>query len=217
MIDIHTHVLYGLDDGPRTLSEARNLLGLLHSDDIEIVIATPHLIPEKYPEVKKENVVRRIRELEPVMPLYEGYELHANYLPSNLNEYTLAGSDYVLIEFSPFTPVSSIPLIIEQIRYKGLKPIIAHTERYTLEIKTLKNFKESGALLQYNADAIIKMGSILYKLLKLELIHFVASDIHPGRPCEMKRAYESIKKFSEEEAERLFNINPYMVIKNKNI
>jgi len=217
MIDIHAHILNNLDDGPENLKGARRLVSLLHSEGVEMVIATPHLIPERYPEVTKSTVRRRIRELEGIIPIYEGYELHANYLPEDLDEYTLAGSNYILIEFSPFTPSSSIPLILRSIKNRGFIPIIAHTERYSLEIGTLKRFKKSGALLQFNAESIINMGTILYKLIKLEIIDFIASDIHPGRKAGLRDAYTIVKDYSEELANRLFYLNPYRVIKNQKI
>ncbi len=217
MIDIHAHILNNLDDGPENLKEARRLVSLLHSESVEMVIATPHLNPERYPEVTKSTVRRRIRELEGIIPIYEGYELHANYLPEDLDEYTLAGSNYILIEFSPFTPSSSIPLILRSIKNRGFIPIIAHTERYSLEIGTLRRFKKSGALLQFNAESIINMGTILYKLIKLEIIDFIASDIHPGRKAGLRDAYTIVKDYSEELANRLFYLNPYSVIKNQKI
>ena len=217
MIDIHAHILNNLDDGPEDLKEARRLVSLLHSEGVEMVIATPHLNPERYPEVTKSTVRRRIRELEGIIPIYEGYELHANYLPENLKDYTLAGSNYVLIEFSPFTPSSSIPLILRSIKNRGFIPIIAHTERYSLEIGTLKRFKKSGALLQFNAESIINMGTILYKLIKLEIIDFIASDIHPRRKAGLRDAHTIVKGYSEELANRLFYLNPYRVIKNQKI
>ena len=218
LVDIHNHILPGVDDGAQSMEEAILLAVNAVENGITHIIATPHHLNGKYINssvVVKEAVTNLYKELShkniPVKIL-PGQEIHltANILEDLENDLlTLANSGkYLLIEL-PSTHIPAHTLeILYQIQLKGYIPIIVHPERNTAlrrNKQLLYEFVSKGALIQITASSLIGVnGRSLKKytkvLIKHNLVHFISSDAHHylKRPFLLKKAYQYVKKkFSE--------------------
>lgn len=233
MIDIHSHIIFGVDDGPRTLEDSLDLLKEAYSQGIRTIIATSHRrrgmfnTPEEKIEqnflILKEKAKEKFRDLE----LYYGGELYynSNMLAKLENKEvpTLANSNYVLLEFSSNVMYKDIFSAVDSTILLGLKPIIAHIERYDCLEKNKEQIEElihKGALMQVNSSSVLKIKFFgdkhkTYKkraqyFIENDLISFVATDMHnleERRPF-LKEAYEFISsKYGKDVAEDLCKIN----------
>lgn len=236
MIDMHSHILFGVDDGAKTLEDSLALIEEETKKGVKKIILTPHLkkrkdnasidaIHENY-KVLNEAVFAEKLDVE----LYLGCEVYLdyNYYDTIWKEpiITLADSDYVLIEFSMTDIPKNIPEICYEARLKGYILIIAHVERYDIlydNNKLIKNILNEGAHFQVNASAVInKEGRESHKfvsyLLKNELVSFVASDVHnnDSRGFYLDEAYKVVNKIcSHNYAEKIFKENQENIIMNK--
>ncbi|KOO51982.1 tyrosine-protein phosphatase [Viridibacillus arvi] len=218
LVDIHNHILPGLDDGPKSIEEAVLLAENAVSNGITHIIATPHHHDGKYmnpSSVVEEAVVNLNKELdERLIPLeiLPGQETHIyNTLIADLNNdlITLANSGkYILIEL----PINHIPPftfdILFQIQLKGFIPIIVHPERnmvFRKDKQKLYDLVNKGTLVQVTASSLIGVNGRAIKkyikyLIKHNIVHFISSDAHHylKRPFLLKAAYQYIReKFSE--------------------
>lgn len=237
-IDIHSHVLPGIDDGAQDESEALEMLRIAANDGICQIIATPHFHYRRghaSPEQIKQ-AVSKMQELlnkEKIpMKLHTGNEL---YYTHELLEtvkageaLTMADSDYVLLEFSPETEERRIQNAVYEFLNEGYYPIIAHMERYLAFQKNqdfAEKISEMGAYFQINAGSLIGNAGWQIKhfarlMIKNGFIQFVATDAHDiGRrsPTLAKASDWITKKCGESELLEYLYENPRMVIENKAI
>ncbi len=217
MIDIHTHIIPGLDDGPETLSQSLELINILKNEGIDKIVATPHFYPELFPESTIENRDKKLNELKSAtdVDIFPGFEVMFDEGIPQLNKYTMNNTQYILVEFSRFSTIDGIFNAIKFIHSKGLHPIIAHIERYTINEETIEILRLRGASIQMNADFIVNNFRKIKVLITKGLIDFVASDIHPFRELLIKKAYDRVKSLSDEIAERVFMINPQSILSKK--
>lgn len=214
MIDIHTHILPGLDDGAGSLEDSIALAKQAVQDGIRTVIATPHHHARGYytnaeqieietaklnDELDKRGIPLEILIGQEVR-VYD--ELLADLEGGLLS--TLASTQYMLIEF----PSSNVPRqadeLFHELRLLDITPVIAHPERnreLAGNLRLLEDFVEAGALAQLTSSSVAgKMGRKLQKLslemCKKGLVHFVASDAHHAinRPFDLASGYEAIDK-----------------------
>ncbi len=238
MIDIHCHVLWGIDDGPRSMEESLNSCKTLKNNGVNEIIATPHFIPGSNYVASPETVRKKVDELRkviaqevPGLNIYEGMELYITpELPELLKSKTvlsLNGSKYALVE----TSFSKIPSYIEDVFFRlqveGYIPVFAHPERYCaiLDMNRIEKFISKGVLLQLNLNSIVgKYGeaekSFAIKLLTRGLAHFAATDSHrsPGRLSHVGGIERILTEHIDtESADILLNINPQRLLDNKEI
>lgn len=238
MIDIHNHLLYGVDDGASSLDETKKMLWHAYQDGIKAIIVTPHY---RYKMERKDNselelifkkIVEWMEEVVLPMKLYLGHEA---FLDEELVEdlvatkcKTLAGSRYVLVEFYQNAPLLTLKKIIFQMRVKNYVPIIAHCERLIedkADLSKLQELTELGCLLQVNARTIVSPDGRFEKkwllnYLKEERISFIASDAHnlTTRTPELKEAYLlTVRRVGQQIADRIFIHNPNKIIANEPI
>ncbi|MBF0746251.1 tyrosine protein phosphatase [Gemella sp. 19428wG2_WT2a] len=240
MIDIHSHIIFGVDDGPKTLEDSLELIDEAYSQGIRKIIATSHRrrgmfntsedkIKHNYTILNNE-VKNKYKDLE----LYYGGELYFNLdilkKLENKEVPTLADSNYVLLEFSSNVMYKEIFNAVDSVTLLGLKPILAHIERYNCLEKNKKRVEEllhKGALMQINSSSVLKMKFFgdkhkVYKkrakyFIENDLISFVATDMHnlDERKPHLKEAYEFISsKYGKELAENLFKINAKIILEN---
>lgn len=196
MIDLHSHILPGLDDGARTIEDARTLARLAAAEGVGAIAATPHVRAD-YP-TRPEEMEERVAELRrdfgehgiPVAVLHGG-EIALDALPGlepdELRRFTLAqNGSYVLLEF----PYRGWPLELEQrvfeLRAAGLTPLLAHPERNADVQRRPERLAEAvnvGALVQVTAASLDgRLGrssrEAAQRLLDLRLAHVLASDAH---------------------------------------
>lgn len=187
MIDIHSHMLPGVDDGSPSLAVTKNILARYVEEGVDKVICTPHqnsallrpaLLKERFAELQG-NVA------EFPVGLYLGAEL---YYCENIVDLlasgrflTLAGTKYVLVEFSTRHEMVYIPDAVYELSVAGYVPIVAHIERYPyFPLKQWAEVRENGGLIQLNASCFAKKENLglAKKALKGGLVDFIASDAH---------------------------------------
>lgn len=237
-IDLHSHILPGLDDGARDVEESKAMLIQAWEEGIREIIVTPHFFASKK-SAPKERILESISVLEEAMTelgffikLYPGNELYYRSEAEELVEQgmvnTMAGSHYVLVEFDPMTEYSYLRNGILKLVSYGYTPILAHTERYECLFKNkekLKRVKEHGALIQVNSATLTKgmfdeMGKRGRYLMKKELLDFISSDSHSmgKRSPKLKEAAQVlVKKLGEKKAEKILFANPRAVIEDCSI
>ena len=195
--DIHCHILPGVDDGARNMDEALWMLNKEYEDGVRHVILTPHFRYEMF-EPHMNIVTRQFMQLRRAamnvgtegIQLYLGCELHSSMdmveCLKKGRRLTMAGSRYVLVEFSNGDEKSYIEERVRSLLMNGFIPIIAHAERYQAtrnDIHFLAGLREMGAYIQINANTISGQngfGAKNYakKLMKQNLLDFVGSDGH---------------------------------------
>lgn len=231
MVDIHCHLLYGVDDGARNPDVSLAMLDTAREQGIREMIVTPHYrrgmfpylvdaIVNSYEHLAAEASLRGI-------DLYLGCEYHADDdMTHNLQTgrvATLAGTDYVLTEFSYASTYFYVHNKINELVSNGYIPVIAHAERYGVfqkEPDLLSGLREMGALIQLNADSILGIdGSAIKRtckrILKGGLADIVASDSHDtddrrNNMLECRRYVE--KKYGRDSARDLFRKTPGRII-----
>ena len=235
-IDIHNHTLFGVDDGPQEIAVAEKMLMEAKSHGADAIILTPHYRRGMflYPV---EDIEQNFKALEQIaqaigLKLFLGCEYHVNSdLISNIQSgrcKTLAGSDYVLTEYSYQTEYSYIAEQTHRLLSCGYFPVIAHVERYKCLFKHLDRIDELVAMetyLQMNVSSVY--GGFLderarwcKKLVQEEYISFFGTDAHD---LEDRAPYINDyigwvkKKCGEDMLERIFMDNPMKMIENKYI
>lgn len=215
MIDLHCHILPGVDDGAKTMEETIEMAKVAVEEGITHILATPHHMNRDWINEKK-DVIKLIetvqKELDSRMiplTIFPGQEvrLYGEVLDDVKDDKILFVDEkrqYLLVEF----PTSSIPAYTERLFYdlqsNGVTPIIVHPERNHIIIEhpnKLKNLIEKGCLTQLTAASFTggfgkQIQKLSKKLIEANLIHFIASDAHntTNRSFHMKEAYEKLAK-----------------------
>ncbi len=232
MVDFHTHILPGIDDGSNSVTESIEMLKQLGKQNIDRVVATPHYYLTKSSIDKfldeRENAIQKViaqaKSEKGIPKIVAGAEVLLYPEISRVDrikELCICGTNYMLLEM-PFTDWSSITYAtIESLRSIGIIPIIAHFERYInlqSDKGSLYELLERGCLIQMNSGYI--NSAISYrkalKYIKMGYVHFIGSDCHntTDRSPNIGRAYEKIeKKLGQIGLERLEEIAD-MVLSN---
>ena len=238
MIDIHCHLLPGLDDGPKDLTESLRMAQQAVLDGIDTIIATPHhkngqynnpksLILDKVQEMNQRLIEENIK-----LTILPGQEVRI--FGELLDEYKMEeilplnnGGQYLFIEF----PSNHVPRytkkLIYDIQLNGLIPIIVHPERNREMIadpELLFELVRDGALTQVTASSITGFfGKAIQKfsmqLIEAELTHFIASDAHntTNRPFQLAQAYGVIEKKYGMNRVYYFQENAQLLVSGKNV
>ena len=207
-IDIHAHILHGVDDGARTLDQAIEMIMCEIENGVKTIVLTPH-VQSRVTRASREEHVERFEELQSEVKrlmldvdLILGAEIfYRSHLRPEYDEITLGNSKCLLLEFSTMldTPIEDITY---DMRRLGYMPIIAHVERYEyLKFEDLVRIKDAGGILQVNTNAIlgldqrIKKGWV-QKMLKHELIDVIATDTHDldKKKPNMQACYNYLSK-----------------------
>lgn len=231
MIDIHTHILPGVDDGSPRTAESLEMLRLAAASGVETVIATPHSnLPGVYANYNGEwlqasfdRLIRRAEEEEIPVRILRGMEVYATEdLPELLKAgrvLTLNDSRYVLMEFDFHEQANWCTRMLEGVLEAGYTPIVAHPERYYAvwqEPWCVYPWLEMGAHVQLTRGSILgKFGREAKRaadyLLQHNLVACIASDAHGSRNRipEMDDILRYITaKYSPEYADMLLTENP---------
>lgn len=195
-IDIHCHILPGVDDGARSLEESVAMARSAAEQGIGAIIATPHQKPDRRC-VSAASARERTEQLRKVLDglsvpvkLFDGGEILCSMDTTELLERgragTLAGSSYVLTEFWPQEEWSYIRAGLGALLSAGYRPVLAHVERYLNVIRDFDRIDElrsMGCCIQVNAGSVTGFGGSQMKraarrILKEELADLVATDAH---------------------------------------
>ena len=234
IFDIHCHILPGVDDGSKSMDESLWMLKKEFDDGVRHIILTPHFRYEMF-ETPKEKLEERFEELKqlaqkefgPSLALYLGCELHTSMDMEEClkagTRLTMAGSRYVLAEFSGADIKIYIKGRVQQLVMNGFIPILAHVERYQVirnDPGFLAELKDQGAYIQVNADTISGRDGLgakwfAKKLMKENLIDFVGTDGHNSkdRSPEMEKCVrQMIKVMGEDYARHILIDNPSEIV-----
>jgi protein-tyrosine phosphatase len=206
LIDIHSHVLYGLDDGPRTFEDSLAMIRMAAAHGTTALVATPHASPDY--RFQPETIARRMEELrgalrrlartaEPdsaesgALELYSGCDFHLSYdniedALVNPTKYTINRKNYLLVEFSDLLIFKNTSEIFARLAGAGMTPIITHPERNGLlrmRLEEIAGWVESGVCVQVTAQSLTgefgqRARGFSQRLLDRGLVHFIASDGH---------------------------------------
>ena len=237
-VDIHSHILYGIDDGSKTLEESIEIIKQHIEMGFKEIILTPHYIENsKYETDNKEKkkllqkLKRELKKQNIDIKLYLGNEVFVNgTIEINKEKIEkLNNSKYLLIEFPMEKQPKNINNIIYELKIQGITPVIAHPERYTFvqeKPNIVDEWIEEGALLQSNYGSIVGVygenaKKAVKKLLKKNVISVLATDIHyPNNKIyqNIEKSRKKIKKIiGEEKYIELTTTNPKKIIENKEI
>ncbi len=233
VIDVHSHVLPGIDDGSRTMEESLKLLEMVKEQGVDAVFATPHC-PRRGPVRPTEELLSELREKVHgrlgSFSIYSGHETfyHEN-LPAQLKggeARTLAGGKFVLVEFRTDVPYSALYRGLRTLGSSGYIPVLAHMERYGC-LRTEKNLEDltgCGCWLQMNFDSI--QGNWLNpdvrwcrKQILKGRIRLMGTDMHrlDFRPPNIRQAMKWMEGHVEPVMlKRILCDNPGRIIDNKN-
>ncbi|EIT83997.1 phosphotyrosine-protein phosphatase [Fictibacillus macauensis ZFHKF-1] len=237
MIDIHSHILPGVDDGATSLSESLEMASIAVNEGITDLVATPHY-DGRY-QVEKETILTATMELNEALqrqkiPLvvHPGQEIRMykelieDLKAGRLLTYRNEGR-YVLIEFASGEVPAYAAAMMYECTLLGITPVIAHPERnMTFKEKPaqLVALLNEGAYVQLTASSIIgKFGrnvkSFSYKLLKNKCAHFIASDAHNVslRSFHLRGAYEEIEKKLGREMRHALERNTRLLMDGKSL
>lgn len=213
MTDIHSHILFDVDDGSKTIEESIELLKQMASIGFKNVILTPHYIngskynSHNYEKHKKLLEIKQKLEEENInINVYLGNEIFINKEIKELIEnkyiYTLNNSKYILIELPFHNQIVGVEDIIYELKIQGFIPIIAHPERYTYFQKNYKEvdrLKNEGCLFQGNYASILgyygkESKKLLKYMLKKQYIDYLGTDIHRLKKTYVIDNFKKIEK-----------------------
>jgi protein-tyrosine phosphatase len=235
LIDLHSHILPGVDDGARTLDEAVDIARAAAGDGITAIAATPH-VREDYPTraEEMERGVARVRgalsEAGVEVDVYSGGELALDWLDrlerDELRRFGLGGNPaFLLVEFPYFGWPLDLPDRLFQLRLAGFTPVLAHPERNAdvqAAPESLDGLVETGTLVQVTAASLDgRLGRASrdtgLKLVELGHAHLLASDAHhPGiRTVGMSAAAEAVG--DEALARWLTEAVPRAIVENRRL
>lgn len=212
--DLHSHILFGIDDGADTIEESIEMLRTAEKQGVRNLFCTSHhwqSAPADYEQnfaLLKERVKSECINIK----LYTGMEILCEddrYFPETLRDIkngtvrTLNNTEYVLLEMSPFMDAEDIYDCVNTVfEQTGKRAVLAHIERYRVlcgEDKIIAQLKELGCLFQINAYSLVKekhdgIRNFARKLLSEKLVDFIGSDAHrpDHRPPELKSGVEYI-------------------------
>lgn len=231
MVDIHCHLLYGVDDGAKTIEESIAMLKEAQSQGIEAIVLTPHYRHGMfaYPNeiIEEHYMLLKPHAEELGIALVLGTEYHVNSRIVESMESgrcrTLGGSRYVLTEYSHDSEFGYIYQMTQELILHGYIPVVAHVERYACMVESLERaeqLRELGGWIQMNADAVLGQEGMAAKkfckkMLREELVDVIASDSHGirQRVCHLGKCFELLKKkYGSEYAQELLCDNPAKII-----
>lgn len=233
MIDLHCHILPGIDDGAQTIEDSLAMAEDAIRDGITCVVATPHASTEYRFEYAKVRAAREELQsrLDGRLTVATGCDFHLN--PENLLElkknpaqFCINQKDYLLVEFNEFSIPPAMDQTLHELHLLGLRPIITHPERNGIlrsQPERLQNWVRLGCYAQVTAGSLAGVfgpgaQADSWTWIDQGLIHIVASDGHntARRPVKLKFAYEAIaKERGRELAEALLVENPQAVLEGR--
>lgn len=234
MVDIHSHILAGIDDGSKDIEMTISMLKKAEKSGTTDIIATPHFMRGRF-EVEYNEVLKKVEELKEIsrennidINIYAGQEIYYN---KNMLEYynnnmigTINNTKYMLIELNMLEfNIDEVINTIYELQIRGITPIIAHPERYKPFIKKpsmINTFIKEGMLFQVNAGSITgafgkDVKKTATKYLENNIYSFIGSDAHRdrGRDTDIKEALGILERSQRKE----FIDNGKLMLENEDI
>ena len=230
MIDIHCHILPQVDDGSRSWTETAEMCQIAAHDGVSHIVATPHANHKyRYDRDLLESMRLRLQEAYGHLLNFSlGSDFHFSY--ENIADallhprrYTIANSNYLLVEFNDFALMPAIREGIFRLVSSGITPIATHPERNLMLLdrpETVVELVDYGCLVQVTANSFTghwgeRSRRMAEWLLRRDAIFAVASDAHGSRqrPPILSAAYERVRILTNEAvAQSLFTDNPAAIV-----
>jgi len=238
MIDVHHHLLPGLDDGSPDLATSVSMSRMAADDGITHVVCTPHA-SGRY-TFNPEIVAAKLAELRAALAaesitltLGAGCDFHLSY--DNIQDalihptkYTVNGKNYLMVELPDFGISPSLSETFYELQLAGITSVLTHPERNPTLQKNperLAEWMRNGMLTQVTTSSVLgRMGKeaerMAHKLLANRWVHFLATDAHnlTSRPPKMREAFDAVaKRYGADYARRLCVDNPLAVFEGRHL
>jgi protein-tyrosine phosphatase len=192
-VDIHSHVLYGLDDGARTIEQSVAMLEMAASGGTSDIVCTPHsdLVYQFQPVLIAERVAELRSAVGGKIQIHHGCDFHLHFdniqdCLANPTRYTINHQRYLLVEFANEHISNTTDDVLSRMIYADITPVITHPERNPLlreRIGEMANWVRAGCLVQVTAQSFLdRFGKQARQaaddLMEQRLVHFIASDAH---------------------------------------
>jgi protein-tyrosine phosphatase len=230
MIDIHSHVVWGLDDGARDMDQSLTMLRDAMECGTTDIVATPHASAEfRYQAELLEERIGELTAKTGARPrMHRGCDLHLSF--DNIEEvrhrpekYSINGKRFLLVECPDFSVGRHTEGVLQGLIDSGLVPIVTHPERNPVlqgKLSRVESWVEMGCVVQITARSICGgFGRAAVRaadrLLENGVVHVVASDAHDPehRHARLDEAYGIVRlRYGEQEADTLFTHNPQCII-----
>ena len=230
MIDIHSHILPGIDDGAQTMDDTLALLRLASETGTKAIVASPHADPQfKYDPDKVDALITEAQQRAGVpIRIVRGCDFHLMLeniqdALANPARYTINGGPYLLMELSNMMIFPTTGRMWDELEGAGMRIILTHPERNPLlhdQPERIEEWVAQGRYMQLTAQSLLghfgpKVQRFAVAILEKGLAHFVASDGHDlrGRPPRLDHAFQWVtERYGGEIAELLFVQHPQAVI-----
>ncbi len=235
MVDIHCHILPGIDDGPESIEMSIEMAEMAITEGISHIVATPHA-SDRFPFVPE--LVRQRRD--EIQALFEGRlqfatgcDFHMSYenlqdIREHPTKYTINQNKYLLVEFADFSLPPSTDQSLHQLHLAGLLPIITHPERNPLvrsHPERLYRWLRQGCYVQVTAQSLLggfgqTAQRAIERWLDEDCIHFIASDAHnvTSRPLKLREAFDAVaERKGQDVARALFEENPLAAFEGRSL
>lgn len=230
MVDIHSHILPGLDDGPEVFEISLDMVRMARDAGTTDIVATPHANASyRYePDMIPELIGKLQSAIGAGIKIHRGCDFHLS--PHNIqaalrepSRFAINGLNYLLVEFSEVTLFQGIEQVFDNLISVGLTPIVTHPERnrhLAADIPRLRRWVEKGIPLQITAQSLLgrfgpEPARWCFQMLSEGQVHFVASDAHDliQRPPRLDEARDFLMdQFDDECATLLLEVHPRAVI-----
>jgi protein-tyrosine phosphatase len=226
MVDLHCHILFGLDDGPKNIEDSLAMAEEAVADGITHVVATPHCSSQFLFDFANVRAARDAlaEKLHGRLKLATGCDFHLNHenllaMRKHPAPFCINQKDYLLVEFNEFSIPPAMDQTLHELQLAGLRPIITHPERNPIlrsQPDRLLHWVRLGCFAQITAGSLSGVfgpgaKEDAWSWMTRGLIHFVSSDAHntARRPLKLRFAYDSIaQQLGEETARALLIENP---------
>lgn len=235
MVDIHSHILPGIDDGATDYEQSLEMIRLAAAKGTTDIVATPHANSQYQFDVEViERLLGELREKsENIITIHRGCDFHLNF--DNLmdclkdsRKYTINGGRYLMVELPDLVSLPSMRTALSRLLDARIVPIITHPERnpsVQARLKDMESWVRDGCLLQVTAQSYTgRFGNTAQRsaesLMNSNMVHFVASDAHDAedRPPDLSGAYQLIcDRWGRDQANAVFLDNPTAAIYNQPI
>ena len=199
MVDMHSHVLPGIDDGAKTPDESIVLIKKMMALGITKIIATPHIMADYYKNTADtinaslEILKTALKKEEIAIEIEAAAEHYFDETFENMvkkKELLTMGDNFVLFEFSFISPPSNVWQAVQKLKESGYKPILAHPERYQyMDFEQYATLHDQGVYFQLNTISLTgyygkQVKKTAENLVDKQLIDFISSDMHHLRHAE---------------------------------
>lgn len=235
MVDVHCHILPGLDDGAEDMQESLAMAQSAIEEGVTHIVGTPHSSNQfafNYARVRelREQLQRLLGDR---LALASGCDFHLSLenleaLRADAPRFCINQRNYLLVEFSEFSIAPTMNHTLHDMQLMGLRPVITHPERNAIlqaQPGRLAAWVQIGCFAQVTAGALTgsfgpRSRDDAMRWIGEGLVHFVASDAHNmrWRPLHLKPAYDVVReRFGEEKAQALFVDNPMAAFEGREL